>query len=159
MIITSLRVTLYIIMLIFRDSNRSFKVVGDLLETMTNYGFNVYHSNPHDRKIIYEFAKEMKFNIKQKGRKNPRDGSVIRLLKSPAIMVSGVSTVVLPETPDELCDRSKLLLQEKQAGNNCDISNEEILAIVDKLLDFKCISKKQHKQFLIKCNLLHTKRN
>ena len=53
----------------------------------------------------------------------------------------------------KLCDRLKLLLQEKHAGNNSDIINEEIVAIVDKLLEYKCISKKQHKQILIKCNL------
>ena len=39
------------------------------LETMTNYDFNVDHSNQQDRKLIYEFAKEMNFNNKQKGKK------------------------------------------------------------------------------------------
>ena len=29
-----------------------------------------------------------------------------------------------------------------------------MIAIVDKLLEYKCISKKQQKQILIKCNLL-----
>ena len=33
--------------------------------------------------------------------------------------------------------------------------NEEIVAIVDKLLENKCISKKQRKQILSKGNLLH----
>ena len=51
----------------------------------------------------------------------------------------------------------KLLLQEKQAENNSDTINEEIIAIVDKLLEKKCTSKKQHKQILNKCNLLHKK--
>ena len=32
--------------------------------------------------------------------------------------------------------------------------NEETVAIVDKLLEYKCITKKQHKQILIKCNLI-----
>ena len=57
--------------------------------------------------------------------------------------------------PDELCDRLTLLLQEKQAGKNFDISNQEIVVIVNKLLEYNCISKKQHKQLSIKCNLLH----
>ena len=39
-------------------------------------------------------------------------------------------------------DIIKLLLQEKHAGNNSDIINEEIIALVDKLLEYKCISKK-----------------
>ena len=41
---------------------------------------------------------------------------------------------------------------------NSDIINEEIIAVVDKLLEYKCISTKQHKQILIKCNLLRTKK-
>ena len=48
-------------MLTFRDTNKSFKVNEDLLKTTINYNFNVDHSNPQDRKIIYKFGKEMKF--------------------------------------------------------------------------------------------------
>ena len=148
-------VTLVSNMLIFRDSNKSFKLDGDLLETMTNCDFNVGHSNQKDRKLIYEFAKEMNFNIRQKGKKSDRDKSIVRLLRSPAIMASGVSkTIILSSDPNELCDRLKLLLQEKHAGNNADIINEEFVAIIDKLLEYKCTSKKQHKQILYKRNLL-----
>ena len=51
----------------------------------------------------------MKFDIKQKRRKSNRDKSVIRLLKSPAIMAPGISkTIFLPSDPDELCNRVKL---------------------------------------------------
>ena len=84
-------VILYSNMLTFRDGNKSFKLDGDLLETLTRYDFNVSHSNPQDQKLIYEFGKEMNFNIQQKGGKNNVDKSVIKLLKSPAIMASGVS--------------------------------------------------------------------
>ena len=55
---------------------------------------------------------------------------------------------------DELRNRLKLLLQEKYAGKNSDLINQEIVAIVDKLLKYKCISGKQHKQILIKYNLV-----
>ena len=147
-------VSLFSIMIIFRDKNKSFKLDGDLLETMTNYGFNVSHSNPKDQKLIYEFEKQMNFNFKQKRRKNDRDNYMIKLLKSPAIMASGVTTTFLSENLDEFCDRLKLLLQ-KNAGNHSDIINKEIIAIVENLIEYKCISKKQHKQFLIKGNLLH----
>ena len=61
----------------------------------------------------------------------------------------------LSSDTNELCDRLKLLLQQKHAGNNSNIINEEIAAIVDKLLEYYCISKKQHEQALIKCNLLY----
>ena len=62
-------VTLVSNLLIFRDSNKSFKLEGDLLEAITNYDFNVDHSNQQDRKLIYEFAKEMNFNFKERGKK------------------------------------------------------------------------------------------
>ena len=99
----------------------------------------------------------MHFDLKAPGNKSTRDITLIKILKSPGLMVSasGVSkTIFLSSNPDELFDRLKLLLQEKQAGNNSDVINEEIVAIVDKLLEYKCISKKQHKQILLKCNLL-----
>ena len=152
-------VSIYDNMLTFRDSNRSFKFDRDLLETMTNYNFNVSNSNPKDQKLIYEFGKEMNFNIRQQGRKSDRDKSMIKLLKSPAIVASGATTIFLPENPDELCNRIKLLLQEqeKQAGNISYIINDEILAKVDRLLEYKCMSKKQRKQTLKKCNLIHEK--
>ena len=138
MINGGITVTVVSNILIFRDSNKSFKLDGDLLESITNYGFNVDHSNQQDRKMIYEFAKEMNFNIKQKGNKSNRDKSTIRLLKSPAIMASGISkTLFLSSNPDELCNRLKLLLQQKHGGNNSDLINEEIVAIVDKLLEYK----------------------
>ena len=61
------------------------------------------------------------------------------------VSASGVSkTIILSSNPDKLCNRLKLLLQEKHAGNNSDIINDEINARVDKLLEYKCISKKQH---------------
>ena len=148
-------VTIFSNMIVFRDSFKSFRLEGDLLKVITNYKFNVDHSNQQDRKIIYEFAKEMNYDTKSTGRPSVRHNSMIRLLDQPAIMASGISkTIILSSDPNELCDRLKLLLQEKHAGNNSDIINDEIVAIVDKLLEYKCISKKQHKQILIKCNLL-----
>ena len=149
-------VTIFSNMITFRDSNKTFRLEGDLLKVITNYKFNVDHSNQQDRKIIYEFAKEMNYDVKSTGRPSARHNSMIRLLDRPAIMASGFSkTIILSSDPNELCDRLKLLLQERHAGNNSDIINYEIVAIVDKLLEYKCISKKQHKQILIKCNLLN----
>ena len=147
-------VTIFSNMIVFRDSNKSFRLEGDLLKVITNYKFNVDHSNPQDKKLIYQFAKEMKYDTKSTGRPSVRHNSMVKLLDQPAIMASGFSkTLILSSDPNELCDRLKLLLQEKHGGNNSDIINDEIVAIVDKLLEYKCISKKQHKQILIKCNL------
>ena len=148
-------VTIFSNMITFRDSNKTFRLEGDLLKVMTNYKFDVDHSSPQDKKLIYEFAKEMNYDINSTGRPSVRHNSMIKLLEQPAIMASGFSkTIILSSDPNELCDRLKLLLQEKQAGNNSEIINEEIVAIVDKLFEYNCITKKQHKQILIKCNLL-----
>ena len=67
------------------------------------------------------------------------------------VSASSVSkTIFLSSDLDEFCDRLKFLLQQKRAGNISDTINQ-----VDKLLEYKCISKKQHKQLLIIYNLLH----
>ena len=151
-------ITLYGNMLTFRDTNKQFELTGDLLEMITNKDYNVDHASLANKKLMYDFAKEMHFDLKAVGKKPTRDKTLIKSLKSPGLIVSasGVSkTIFLSSDPDELCNRLKLLLQEKHAGNNSDLINQEIVAIVDKLLEYKCISKKQHKQILIKCNLLH----
>ena len=151
-------ITLYGSMLTFRDTNKQFELTGDLLEMITNKDYNVDHASLADKKLMYDFAKEMHFDTKAQGNKPTRDRTLIKLLKSPGLMVSAsgvLKTIFLSSDPDELCNRLKLLLQEKHAGNNSDIINDEIIAIIDKLLEYKCITKKQHKQILIKCNLLH----
>ena len=151
----SIPITLYNNLLTFRDTNKQFELKGDLLKMITNKNYNVNHASLSDKKLMYDFAKEMHFDERRVGNKSTRDRTLINLLNSPAIMASGITkTIFLSSDPDELCDRLKLLLQEKHAGNNSDIINEEIVAIVDKLLEYKCISKKEHKQILLKCNLL-----
>ena len=150
-------ITLYGNMLTFRDTNKQFELKGDLLEMITNGKFNVDLASLSDKKLMYDFAKEMHFDPKASGNKSTRDRKLIKLLNSPGLIVSasGVSkTIFLSSDANELCDRLKLLLQEKHAGNNSDIINEEIVVIIDKLLEYKCITKKQHNQILIKCNLL-----
>ena len=150
-------ITLYNNLLTFRDTDKEFELKGNLLKMITNKNFNVDLASLADKKLMYDFAKEMHFDTKAQGNKSTRDRTLIKLLKSPGLMVSasGVSkTIFSSSDPDELCNRLKLLLQEKHAGNNSDIINDEIVAIVDKLLEYKCISKKEHKQILIKCNLL-----
>ena len=74
----------------------------------------------------------MNFIMRQKGRKSNRDNTMIKLLKSPAIIPSGIPKI---SDPDDLCNRLKLLFQEKQAANNSDLINKEIIAIVDKMLE------------------------
>ena len=140
--------------LTFRDTGKEFELTGDLLEMTTNSNYNFNLASLADRKLMYYFAKEKNFDLKAQSKKSTRDRTLIKLLKSPAIMAAGVITIFLSENPDKLCNRLKLFLQEKHAGINSDIVNQEIVAIVDKLLEYKCTSKEKHKQILIKCNLL-----
>ena len=70
-------VSLYSNMLTFRESDKTFKLDGDLSKTYSNYDFNVDHSNPQDENLIYEFRKEMIFKIRQKGRRSDRDKSMM----------------------------------------------------------------------------------
>ena len=138
-------ITLYGNMLTFRDTNKQFELKGDLLEMITNSKFNVDLASLSDKNLMYDFAKEMHFDLKAHANKSTRDRKLIKLLNSPGLMVSasGISkTIFLSSDPNELCDRLKLLLQEKHAGNNSDIFDQEIVAIVDKLLEYKCITKK-----------------
>ena len=82
-------VTIFSKMITFRDSNKTFKLEGGLLKVITNYKFNVDHSSPQDKKLIYEFAKEMNYDTKSTGRPGVRHNSMIRLLDQQAIMASG----------------------------------------------------------------------
>ena len=52
--------------------------------------------------------------------------------------------IFLPSDPDELVDKLKLLYFEKVGGNDNPQLNEEIIAIIDKLLEYECISPSQH---------------
>ena len=107
---------------------------------------------------MYDFAKEMHFDIKGVGKKSTQDRTLIKLVKSPVLVVSASvvsKTIFLPSDPNELCDSLKLLQHERQVGINSSNFDEEMVAIVDNLLEKKCISKKQQKRILIKCNLLH----
>ena len=151
----SIPITLNNNLLTFRDTNKQFELKGDLLKMITNKNYNIDLASLSDKKLMYDFAKEMHFDGRRIGNKSTRDRTLIKLLNSPTIKASGISkTIFLSSDPHELCDRLKLLLQEKNSGNNSNVIDEEIIAIIDKLLEYKCISKKQHNQILIKCNLL-----
>ena len=60
--------------------------------------------------------------------------------------------IFLPSDPDELKDKLKLLYFEKVGGNDSFLINEEIIAIIDKLLEYECISPSQHQN--IQSNLI-----
>ena len=144
-------------MLNFRDTNEQFELKVDLLKMITNKNYNVDIDSLSDKKLMIDFAKEINLDTKVQGNKSTRNRTLIKLIKSPGLMfsASGVSkTIFLSSETDERCNRLKLILKEKHAGNNSDLINQEIVAIVDKLLEYRCISEKELKQLLFKCNLL-----
>ena len=151
-------ITLHDNLLTFHDTNKVLELKGDLLKMVTYKNYNVDLASLADKKIMHDFAKEMNFATKAQGNKSTRDRTLIKLPKSPGLMVSASDvskTKFLSSDPDEVCNRLKLLLQEKHAGNNSDKINDGIVALVDKLLEYKCLSNKQHEQILLKYNLLY----
>ena len=52
--------------------------------------------------------------------------------------------IFLSSDPDELVDQLKLLYFEKIGGNDNPQLNEQMIAIIDKLLEYECITTNQH---------------
>ena len=50
---------------------------------MTNSKFSVDIASSSDKKLMYDFAKEMHFDTKVLGNKSVRDRKLIKLLNSP----------------------------------------------------------------------------
>ena len=83
-------------MLIFVDTNEEFKLEGDLLKLITNKNYKIDLASLSDKKLKYDVAKEMHFGEKASSKKSNRDRTLIRLLKSPGLMISasGVSNTM-----------------------------------------------------------------
>ena len=52
-------ITLHDNLLTFRDTNKVFELKGDLLKMITNKNYNVDLASLADKKLMYDFAKEM----------------------------------------------------------------------------------------------------
>ena len=75
---------------------------------ITNKNYNVDLASLSDKKLMYDFAKEVHFDLKWPGNKSTRDRSLVKLLKSQGLMVSasGVSNAIfLLSDLKELCYR------------------------------------------------------
>ena len=83
-------------LLTFRDTGKKFELKGDLLKMITNNNLNVDLASLADEKLLYDFAKEMNFDLKAVCKKSTRDRTLVKLLKSPGLMVSasGVSKTI-----------------------------------------------------------------
>ena len=130
----------------------------DLQYFITNTQFNreIYNMN-----IIYDFLNDMKYNINYGDKKSNRYNFIENLINQyqslnnqlQGFAGSGLNgesyreasqIIFLPSDPDELVDQSKLLYFEKLGGNDNPQLNEQIIAIVDKLLEYECIITNQH---------------
>ena len=81
-------ITLYNNLITFRDTGEEFELTGYLLKMINNKNFNVDLASLSDKKLMYDFAKEMHFDLKAEVNKSTRDRTLINLPKSPGIIFS-----------------------------------------------------------------------
>ena len=74
-------ITLYNNLLSFRDTGKEFEMKGDLFKMITNKNYILDLVSLSDKKLVYEFAKGMKFDLKGQSNKSTRDRTLIKLLK------------------------------------------------------------------------------
>ena len=63
----------------FRDTNKQFELK-DLLKMITNKNYNVDLASLTDKKLMYDFAKEMHFDVRAPYNKSTRDRTLINYL-------------------------------------------------------------------------------
>ena len=97
MINKTIPVTLNGNLLTFRDTDKKFELIGDLLQMITERNYNFDFANLPDKTFMSEFTEETYFDEKALFIKITTDRTLIRLLKSPAITASGVA----PRSPKE----------------------------------------------------------
>ena len=117
----SITFTLHHILLTFCDTGKEFEFTGDLFKMTSDKNYIRDLAKISDDEVKYNFEKEKNFDIKSQNDKSTQDRILIKLLKSPGLMItaSGVSkTIFLSPDPDELCNRLTLFLQEKHVGKN-----------------------------------------
>ena len=125
-----------------------------------------YDLNYGDKKSIrYQFIKELYSRYKLQGFTQGQsqsytqgftgsglNGESYRETTRSSTRSSTQQYIFLPSDPDELVDQLKLLYFEKVGGNDSFLINEQIIAIIDKLLEYECISPSQHQN--IRSNLI-----
>ena len=109
----------------------------------------------HNENLIHSFLNDMKYNLNYGDKKSKRYYFIKDLINQytyrdqQSQLGSGFNQYVfLPSDPDELVDQLKLLYFEKVGGNDNPMLSEQIIAIADKLLQYKCITTNQHQNIL-----------
>ena len=79
--------------LTIRDTDKKFEMKGEFLKMITNKNYNVDLANLVDKKLRYEFAKEMCFDETALGIKSTRDKTLNKLREAPAILAGSVKKI------------------------------------------------------------------
>ena len=79
----SIPITLLNNLLTFRDTNKEFELTGDLLKMITNKNYNFDLASVAGKTLIFDFAKEMYFDVRAPCDKSTRDKTPIKLFNSP----------------------------------------------------------------------------
>ena len=72
----------------FRERGKIFEFKGDLLKMISSENYSVDLASLSDKKMKYDFEKDLYFDVKAPGDKSTRDCTLIRLLNSPGIKFS-----------------------------------------------------------------------
>ena len=67
-------------MLAFRDTGKIFDMKADFLKMISNKNYNVDLASLADKKLMYDFAEEMHFDVRGQGSKSTQDRTLIKLL-------------------------------------------------------------------------------
>ena len=84
-------ITLQENLIAFRDTGKEFELKRDLLKMITNKSYYVDLDSLSDQKLMYDFAKDLKFDLKAQSNKSTRDRTLIKSLKSPGLTISASS--------------------------------------------------------------------
>ena len=113
--------------------------------------------------LICTFLKYMKYNLNYGGKKSskfnkinysfqPQLGSGLYQYTRVTSPSRSLTCIFLQSDPDELVDQLKLIVLEKVEGNDNPLLIEQIIAIVDKLLEYECITTNQHQKIISAIN-------
>ena len=85
----------------------------------------------------------MKFEAHATGNKSTKDNHVIKQYHGKRHLLSSRLVVFLPENPKEEGDRLRWIIQGNEGRNDSDELDEDIVALVDELLEYKSIPQKK----------------
>ena len=125
--------------------DREIKIVNTIFNFLNDMNFNI---NYGDKKSMrYYFIKDL---INQYTYQLSHWGNTIDNNQVGSGLNGSCAnpSVFLPPDPYELVDQLKLLYFEKVGGNDSFLLNEQLIAIVDKLLEYECITTNQHQNIL-----------